>query len=56
MAEQGIRMVTVWLIVCVWTEKGRPVTVDLAFYGHLAGEMASALFTLMCLGRISAPV
>ena len=49
-AEQGIRMVTVWLIVCVWTEKGRPVTVDLAFYGHLAGEMASALFTLMCLG------
>ena len=43
-------MVTVWLIVCVWTEKGRPVTVDLAFYGHLAGEMASALFTLMCLG------
>lgn len=30
-AEQGIRMVTVWLIVCVWTEKGRPVTVDLAF-------------------------
>ncbi len=49
-AEQGIRMVTVWLIVCVWAEKGRPVTVELAFYGHLAGEMASALFTLMCLG------
>ena len=49
-AEQGIRMVTVWLIVCVWTEKGRPVTVELAFYGHLAGEMASAIFTLMCLG------
>lgn len=49
-AEQGIRMVTVWLIVCVWTEKSRPVTVELAFYGHLAGEMASALFTLMCLG------
>lgn len=49
-AEQGIRMVTVWLIVCVWTEKSRPVTVELAFYGHLAGEIASALFTLMCLG------
>lgn len=49
-AEQGIRMAAVWLILCVWTEKNRPVTAELAFYGHLAGEMASALFTLMCLG------
>ena len=49
-AEQMIRMGAVWMIVCVWAEKGRPVTVELAFYGHLAGEMASALFTLMCLG------
>ena len=46
-AEQGIRMVTVWLIVCVWTEKGRPVTVDLAFYGHLYPYVS---------GSISAPV
>ena len=49
-AEQAVRMGAVWLIAAVWAEKGRPVTAELAFYGHLVGEMASALFTLMCLG------
>ena len=49
-AEQVIRMGAVFLMASIWMEEGRPITVSLAVYGHLIGEMASAGFTLICLG------
>lgn len=49
-AEQIIRMGAVFLIAGIWLDSGREITVSLAVYGHLIGEMASALFTVFCLG------
>ena len=49
-AEQVIRMGAVFLIASIWLESGRQSTVSLAVYGHLIGEMASAVFTVFCLG------
>lgn len=49
-AEQVIRMGGVFLIASIWLESGRQITVSLAVYGHLIGEMASAVFTVFCLG------
>lgn len=49
-AEQVIRMGAVFLIAGIWLESGREITVSLAVYGHLIGEMASAAFTVFCLG------
>lgn len=48
-AEQIIRMTAVFGIVQAMQQEGRPITVSLAVYGHLIGEMASAGFTLLCL-------
>lgn len=48
-AEQILRMGAVFLIVDIWTENGRQLTVALAVYGHLIGEAASAAFTLLSL-------
>ena len=49
-AEQVIRMGAVFLIASIWLESGRQITVSLAVYGHLIGEMASAVFSVFCLG------
>ena len=49
-AEHVIRMGAVFLIASIWLESGRQITVSLAVYGHLIGEMASAVFTVFCLG------
>ena len=49
-AEQVIRMGAVFLIASIWLESGRQISVSLAVYGHLIGEMASAVFTVFCLG------
>ncbi|MCC8026922.1 MAG: polysaccharide biosynthesis protein [Clostridium sp.] len=49
-AEQVIRMGAVFLMANVWLGSGREITVSLAVYGHLIGEMASALFTMVSLG------
>ena len=49
-AEQVIRMGAVFLVASIWLESGRQITVSLAVYGHLIGEMASAVFTVFCLG------
>ena len=49
-AEQVIRMGAVFLIASIWLESGRQITVSLAVYGHLIGEMATAVFTVFCLG------
>lgn len=49
-AEQVIRMGAVFLMAGVWLDSGREITVSLAVYGHLIGEMASAAFTVFCLG------
>lgn len=48
-AEQVVRMVVVFFIAGSWLRSGRAITVMLAAYGHLIGEAASALFTLVCL-------
>lgn len=48
-AEQIIRMGAVFCIVQVMQQNGQEITVSLAVYGHLIGEMASAAFTLFCL-------
>lgn len=48
--EQIIRMGAVFLLASVWLKSGREITVSLAVYGHLIGEMASAAFTVFCLG------
>ncbi|MCI8950665.1 MAG: oligosaccharide flippase family protein [Lachnospiraceae bacterium] len=47
--EQVIRMTAVFGIVQVMQQSGKEITVSLAVYGHLIGEMASAAFTLFCL-------
>lgn len=49
-AEQVIRMGAVFLIAGIWLDSGREITVSLAVYGHLIGEMASAAFCLFCMG------
>lgn len=49
-AEQVIRMGAVFLMAGIWLDSGREITVSLAVYGHLIGEMASAAFTVFCLG------
>ncbi len=48
-AEQVIRMSAVFGIVQLMQENGKAITVSLAVYGHLIGEMASAAFPLLCL-------
>ena len=47
--EQIIRMILVFLIAQYWIENGIAITVHLAILGHLFGEMASAVFTFLCL-------
>ena len=49
-AEQVIRMGAVFLIASIWLDSGRQIPVSLAVYGPLLGEMASAVFTVVCLG------
>lgn len=48
-AEQIIRMAAVFGIVQVMEQNQNEITVSLAVYGHLIGEIASAAFTLFCL-------
>lgn len=48
-AEQVVRMGAVFGIVQFLQQNGREITVSLAVFGHLIGEMASAVFTLFCL-------
>ena len=48
-AEQVVRMGAVFGIVQLLQQNGREITVSLAVYGHLIGEMASAAFTFICL-------
>ena len=46
--EQMIRMAAVFLIADILLENGRAVTVELAVAGHLIGEIASCLYTMIC--------
>ncbi len=46
--EQMIRMAAVFLIADILLENGRAVTVELAVAGHLIGEIASCLYTVVC--------
>lgn len=47
--EQVIRMALVFFIANVWMEKGGIITVHLAVMGHLIGEVASAVYTFLCM-------
>ncbi len=47
LAEQCVRILTVFLIADICREQGRPVTVLVAVAGLVAGEAGSALFTLV---------
>ena len=46
--EQMIRMAAVFLIADILLENGHAVTVELAVAGHLIGEIASCLYTMIC--------
>jgi stage V sporulation protein B len=48
-AEQVIRMTLVFFLAGSMIAAGKEITVELAVTGHLIGEMASALFTFLCL-------
>ena len=43
-------MSLVFLIAGKWVAEGREITVQLAVYGHLIGEIGAASFNLLCLG------
>ena len=47
LAEQMIRIAAVFLIADIMTEQGHPITVRLAVYGHLIGEAAATLFSML---------
>ncbi|MGL5434800.1 MAG: putative polysaccharide biosynthesis protein [Lachnospiraceae bacterium] len=47
--EQVLRMSLVFLIAKYWVEAGNVITVQLAVFGHLAGEAAAAVFAFLCL-------
>ena len=48
-AEQVIRMTAVFGIVQIYQKTGQLLTVSLAVYGHLIGEIASAVFLFFCM-------
>lgn len=48
-AEQVVRMSLVFLIAGKWAAEGTEITVRLAVYGHLIGEIGAASFNLLCL-------
>lgn len=47
LAEQMIRIAAVFLIADIMTEQGHTITVRLAVYGHLIGEAAATLFSML---------
>ena len=47
LTEQSIRIFTVFLIADIFREQGTALTVRLAVFGLLAGEVGSTLFTLL---------
>ena len=49
-AEQVVRISLVFLIAGKWAAEGTEITVRLAVYGHLIGEIGAASFNLLCLG------
>lgn len=51
--EQVVRMGSVFLIADILLESGGELNVQLAVTGHLIGEMASALFTVLCFSLFS---
>ncbi|MCC8127929.1 MAG: polysaccharide biosynthesis protein [Clostridiales bacterium] len=48
-AEQVSRMILVFLLVRIWQQQGKEFSVMLAVIGHLAGEAAAAIFTVICM-------
>ncbi len=45
--EQAVRIGAVFLVADIMVEKGIPITVQLAVFGHLIGEAASTLFSMV---------
>lgn len=54
LAEQLVRVFSVYLFVTITLEKGEPVTPQLAVYGMVLGEAASVLYCLLALS-LAAP-
>lgn len=51
--EQVIRMGAVFLIANILLESGRTITVELAVLGHLIGEIASCLYSILAFSLFS---
>lgn len=49
LTEQLVRMGAVFLIADIMVERGIQITVQLAVMGHLAGEAASSLYTILAI-------
>lgn len=54
--EQTIRMIFVSVLVFFQLRSGHEITITLAVWGHLVGELAAALFLWLCLFFSSPPV
>ncbi len=53
LTEQIVRIGAVFLIADIMIEKGIPITVQLAVFGHLIGEIASTLYTVLMFSLFS---
>lgn len=49
--EQIVRVLCVWIIYQIYIERQMPVSVNMAVWGLVAGEIASVLFSVSFLGR-----
>ncbi len=52
--EQMVRMAAVFLIADILLESSRDITVELAATGHLIGELAACLFSVLCFSLFTA--
>lgn len=52
--EQIVRMAAVFLIADILLESNRSITVELAATGHLIGELAACLFSVLCFSLFTA--
>lgn len=51
LVEQVIRVVSIWIIVQVYYEKGITVTPEIAMIGSFIGEAFSVIFTVYCISN-----
>lgn len=49
--EQGVRVLSIWIIIQIYYEKGIAVTPETAMIGSFIGEVFSVLFTVYCISN-----